>query len=257
VAMGGRPRHYHHDIHAIERELDRLQRRGYESDVQSTNYDDSEMGDTNLQTTSETEDSDDDKTEDDSSEMDGFVEHDTPTNIPHRNQSNSNAGIYVSSDDDNSNDETNTNRGSSQTPTTTTNASASTADSSSEVSSEDESRETPVPLSRPARLKRVILDDSDEDEGQEKSPDEDSDSDESDATTTPAQLTTSRRSHLQGRRVRRGNPSTRRALDSPSRRPTVPYARGGFENVNRRHQPYPLQAPSTGSRGMRQAYVAG
>lgn len=261
VAMGGRPRHLHRDIQAIERELERLRGRGYESDFQSTNYDDSEMGETNIRTTSEMGESDDEETEDDeSSEMDGFIEHDTPSHVSHRapvqNRFNANPGIYLSSDDDHSDDETNTNREPSQAPTMTTNVSTTTADSSSEDSNEDESRRTPVPRTRPSRQTRVILDDSDEDQVDEKPDVDDSNADESDATTIPAQPTATRRSHLQTQRARRGQNATRQRLVSPPQRPSVPYSRGGFDNGSGSHRPHPLQA-ITSRRGTAQTHVAG
>jgi hypothetical protein len=259
VVMGGGPIFHHNEIPAMRRTLNGL----YDSDVQSTNYDDSEMDDTNLQTTSEMDESDEDEEtedDDDSSELEDFIDHDTPTHIPHRalvhNRFDAEPGGYNNSDNDNSDDDSRTNREPSQASTTTTNTTATTVDSSSEESSEDESRRTPVPRSRPSRQTRVILDDSDEEEDQGNSVHNDSNGDETDATTIPAQPTATRRSRLQTQRARRGQIAPRRNLHSPPRRPTAPNIRGGFDNAsgNRRSRAW---QPAANRRGMAQTFVTG
>jgi hypothetical protein len=268
AAMGGR-RHHHNYPLQFNPQLFQHPARGsieYESDVQSTNYDDSEMGDTNLERTSETGDSDSDENEsEDESEMDSFVEHDTPTHIPRIPVRQSNFVDYptisISSEDDDESDETNTNREPSQAPTTTstrstTTAESATTNSNSEESSEDESRRTPVPHGRPSLKRRIILDDSDEDEDQENPKSGDSDGDESDVTTIPAQSTATRRSHLQNQRARRRDNTARRTLVSPPRRQDALPSRGGFSNGNGRQYPCPLQTASS-RRGTRQTHVAG
>lgn len=261
AAMGGR-RHRHNYMLSFNRRERPARHRGYESDIQGTNYNDSEMGDTTTERTSEMGDSDDDDDDEseDESEMESFVEHDTPTHLPRRPVRQGNSidcpSISISSDEDDESDDRNTNREPSQAPTTTSAVSMTTAESvttnsSSEESSEDESRRTPVPRSRPSLKRRVILDDSDE----EKSESDDSDGDESDVTTIPAQSTATRLSHLQNQRARRGNNSIGRTLGNPSPRPNVPHNRG-FDNGSGRHHPYPLQT-ATSRRGMRQAHVTG
>ena len=249
------PAHYRNAIPAMRRALNGI----YDSDVQSTNYDDSEMGDTNLQTTSEMDESDDDEEseDDDSSELEDFIDHDTPTHIPHRalvhDRFEADPGGYNVSDNDSSDEERSTNREPSQAPTTSTNASATTLDSSSEESSEDESRRTPVPRSRPSRQTRVILDDSDEEQDQENPIDNYSNGDESDATTVPAQPTATRRSRLQSQRVRRGQITSRR---SPPRRPAAPNIRGGFDSASGNRRPRAWQ-PAANRRAMAQTFVTG
>jgi hypothetical protein len=249
-AMGGRPRQ--HPVDYLDPQMRLAMQQFYANDAPSTHYDDSEMGDTNAETTSETGESDEEETEDDdSSEMEDFLDHDTPTHIPHRalvqTRYNENGEIYISSDNDESGDEEDTNRESSQAPTNTTNASG-TVDSSSDESSEDESRRTPVPRSRPSRPTRVILDDSDEEQDQEDVEDGGSDAEQSDATTIPAQPMATRRSHLQSQRARRGQIASRRTSASPPRRLSAPYSRSGSRR--------PLQAIAN-RRGMAQTYAAG